>query len=439
MKRFQCNICGFIYDELTGDPEHGIKAGTRWEDIPESWVCPECGVNKADFEMVEIGVMGHPVVIVGSGLAGYAVARELRKLSKELPITMLSADHGGFYSKPMLSNALSMGKTPESILNGDAVQMASQLNISIRPHCRVAAIEPSGSTMTLVDGERIFYDQLVLALGADQVRLSLQGDGVAKILTVNDLDDYQRFRAALIGRKRVAIIGAGLIGCEFANDLVTAGYQVDVIDISAQPLGRLLPPDGGAFIRQKLEAVGVVFHLDTTTQSVDRVKEGLRLTLTNSELIESDIMLSSVGLRPRTQLAEAAGIQVNRGIVVNRLLQTQLANIYALGDCAEVDGKVLPFVMPITHAARALAATLTGNPTSVHYPAMPVMVKTPACPTVVSPPDFSVKGEWRVEADRDGVKALYQDEAGNLLGYALLGAATKEKNNLTTQLPPVLM
>ena len=383
--------------------------------------------------------MGNPVVIVGSGLAGYAAARELRKLNTEIPITMLSADHGGFYSKPMLSNALSFGKTPAAIINSDAVQMASQLKIFIRPHCRVTAIDQSESVVTLVDGEKIFYDQLVLALGADQVRLPLQGDGVAKILTVNDLDDYQSFREALIGKKRITIIGAGLIGCEFANDLVTAGYQVDVIDISTQPLGRLLPPAAGTFIQQKLEAAGVVFHLNTATQAVDQVEERLHLTLTNGESIESDLVLSSVGLRPRTQLAEAAGIQVNRGVVVNRLLQTQFANIYALGDCAEVESKVLPFVMPITHAARALAATLAGEPTFVHYPAMPVMVKTPACPTVVSPPDFSVQGEWYVEADKDGVKALYRDEAGNLLGYALLGAATKEKNHLTTQLPAVLV
>lgn len=382
--------------------------------------------------------MKNPVVIIGSGLAGYAVARELRKLNMELDVVMLSADHGGFYSKPMLSNALSSGKTPESIVNGDAVQMASQLKISIRPHCRVSAIDQAAREVTLADGEKIIYNQLVLALGADQVHLLLSGDGVANILTINDLDDYKKFRVALTGKKRISIIGAGLIGCEFANDLATAGYHVDVIDISAQPLGRLLPPAGGAFIRQRLEAAGVAFHLNATTQSVDQVQEKLRLTFADGSAIESDIVLSAVGLRARTQLAASAGISVNRGIVVNRLLQTQFDNIYALGDCAEVAGKVLPFVMPITHAARALAATLAGNPTEVRYPAMPVIVKTPACPAVVSPPDFTIKGEWHVEADQNGVKALYQDDTGQLLGYALLGMATQEKNSLTPHLPPVL-
>jgi len=379
-----------------------------------------------------------PVVIIGSGLAGYAVVRELRKLDSELPVSLLSADHAGFYSKPMLSNALSTGKTPETLVNSDAPKMADQQKISICPHTRVTSIDRNNHILKLEEGEELAYGKLVLALGADQIHLPLEGDGASDILSINDLDDYRLFRDALEGKKQISIIGAGLIGCEFANDLVAAGYQVNVIDISPQPLGRFLPPVAGAYLQKKLAAVGITFHLDATTQRVERAGERLQLMLASGEAIESDIILSAVGLRPRVKLAEVAGIQVNRGIVVNQLLQTQDPEIFALGDCAEVQGKVLPFVMPITNAARALAATLAGNPTPVHYPAMPVLVKTPACPTVVSPPDVAVKGEWYVDVDEDGVKALFKDAAGNLLGYALLGAATKEKNTLTAQLPPVL-
>ena len=382
--------------------------------------------------------MNNPMVIIGSGLAGYAVARELRKLDSEKPILMLSADHGGFYSKPMLSNALSTGKIPDSIINGDATQMATQLKISIRPYCRIIAIDQTNKTVISVNEEKIHYDSLALALGADQIHLPLSGNGTDKIYTINDLDDYKHFRNALEGKKRISIIGAGLIGCEFANDLATAGYQVNVIDINSQPLGRLLPPEAGEFLQQKLEAAGVVFHLNTSTQSVDQIQDYFRLSFADGKTMDCDLVLSSVGLRPRTLLAASAGIAVNRGIVVDRLLRTSSDRIYALGDCAEIDGKVLPFVMPITHAARALAATLSGNPTPVQYPAMPVLVKTPACPTVVSPPDFSIKGNWQVETSDEGVKALYRDETGGLLGFALLGAAIKEKNNLIPQLPPIL-
>ena len=116
--------------------------------------------------------------------------------------------------------------------------------------------------------------------------------------------------------------------------------------------------------------------------------------------------------------------------MVTRSLQTNYSDIYALGDCAEVDGRVLPFVMPIMHAARALAATLAKKPTLVRYPAMPVIVKTPACPTVISPPNPGTKGEWKIEETPDSVRALFNDAENNLLGYALLGTAINEKISL---------
>ncbi len=379
-----------------------------------------------------------PIVIIGSGLAGYSVIREFRKFDVEAPVLILSADHGGFYTKPMLSNALATGKTPASLLNSSAEHMADQMKAIIRPYSRVISIDPSNKNLVLQDGEKLNYDQLVLALGADQIRLPLEGDGTEEILSVNDLDDYHRFRDALEIKKEIAIIGAGLIGCEFANDLAVAGYHVRVIDISTQPLGRLLPQAGGIFLQRRLEAAGVVFHMDTTTQRVEKSGEKLQLTFTNGETIKADILLTAVGLVPRIDLAKTAGIKVNRGIVVKQSLQSSYEDVYALGDCAEVDGRILPFVMPIMHAARALAATLANKLTQARYPAMPVLVKTPACPTVVSPPNPGAKGEWQVEETQDSVKALFQDVENKLLGYALLGVATKEKNVLVKQLPPVM-
>jgi rubredoxin---NAD+ reductase len=379
-----------------------------------------------------------PVTIIGSGLAGYTVAREFRKLDTETPIQIISADHGGFYSKPTLSNALATGKTPGSIVTAPHDKMAEQLKLTVRAHSRVTAIDAATKSVRLQNGEQLSYSHLILALGADPIRLPLEGDGTEAVLSVNDLDDYRRLRGTLEGKKDVTILGAGLIGCEFANDLTIAGYRVRVIDLGAQPLGRLLPQRGGAFMQRKLEAAGVVFHLGAATRSVERIHESLRVTLSNGEIIQTDVVLSAVGLRPRTALAKAAGIEINRGIKVGRSLQTRHEDIYALGDCAEIEGRVLPFVMPIMHAARGLAATLAQNPTPVRYPAMPVLVKTPACPTVVSPPDASAQGEWLVEEDAGGVKALFKSMDDKLLGFALLGASTKERNALAAQLPAVM-
>jgi rubredoxin-NAD+ reductase len=380
----------------------------------------------------------NPIVIIGSGLAGYTVIREFRKLESEVPVIIISADHGGFYSKPMLSNALTKGKTPDTLLNSNAEHVAEQMKAVIRPYSKVSSINPSNKNITLQDGEEINYDQLVLALGANQIRLPLEGDGSEEILSVNNLDDYRSFRDTLTTKKEISILGAGLIGCEFANDLAMAGYNVHVIDISTQPLGKLLPPAGGAFLKRKLEAIGVAFHFDTITKRVEKIGEKLQLTFANGKTLQTDILLTAVGLIPNTSLAERAGIKVNRGIVVNRSLQTNYNNIYALGDCAEVDGRVLPYVMPIMHAARALAATLAKKPTLVRYPAMPVLVKTPACPTVVAPPNPGTKGEWQVEETPDSVRALFNDAENNLLGYALLGTAINEKIILTKELPSVM-
>ena len=378
-----------------------------------------------------------PIVIIGSGLAGYNTARELRKLDKQTPLVILTADGGQFYSKPMLSNALASGKLPEAIPTHSAEQMAAQLDATICAHTRVTAID-AGSHQIRIGDEIISYSKLVLAPGAEQIRLPLAGDAAAEVLSVNSLDDYARFRAAIEGRKYVAIIGAGLIGCEFANDLAASGYAVEVIDIADQPLARLLPPAGGAMLKGKLAALGVTWHFGAGVQAVDKSGGRLQVTLANGETLATDVVLSAIGLKPKLELARSAGLNLNRGIVVDRQLETSAKDVFAIGDCAEVAGLVLPFVMPIMHAARALAATLAGKPTAVSYPAMPVLVKTPACPTIVAPPANGAAGEWQTEQTTDSVKSLFVDASGKLLGFALNGAATAERAKLAQQLPPVL-
>ena len=374
------------------------------------------------------------IVIVGSGLSGITVARELRKLDRDAPIIIVTADDGDFYSKPNLSNALAAGKSPAQLALTPAAQLATQLQAKILSHTRVDGILPAEHVLQTSAGP-VSYGQLVLAVGARPIRLPLGGDAAAQVLSVNHLADYAVFRDKLEGKQRVAILGAGLIGCEFANDLRIAGLAVDVFDLAPQPLGRLLPPGAAAFFREALEAAGVRFHFNSSIAQVEQHGACYRLSDGQGETLETDLVLSAVGLKPDSELAQAAGLQINRGIVVDRKLQTSAADIYALGDCAEVDGMVLPFVLPIMQAARALAKTLCGEPSDVSYPAMPVVVKTPACPAVVCPPPAGFAGAWREEVDPQGVRALFEDASGNPLGFALLGEAVKEKQALTARLP----
>jgi len=371
----------------------------------------------------------NPIVIIGSGLAGYTLAREFRKLDRETPLVMLTVDDGAFYSKPMLSNALAAGKMPDQLVNKPVEAMRQELAAEILTRCEVQAIDPKSRTVRHSNGTAA-YSRLVLALGADPIRLPLAGDGTAAVMSVNNLEDYARFRDTIAGRRRVAILGAGLIGCEFANDLASGGYEVDVIDIAPQPLGRLLPPKPAAAIRDALANLGVRWHFGKATQAVERSGDGLVLRLDDGTRVEADVVLSAIGLRPRTELARAAGIEVNRGIVVDRFLRTNDASVHALGDCAEVEGAVLPYVLPIMNAARALAPTLAGRETALHYPAMPVVVKTPALPAVVCPPPAGTTGAWRSEAEPGGIASRFLDPDGRLLGFALTGAAISHKQEM---------
>ena len=377
------------------------------------------------------------IVIIGSGLAGYTVIRELRKIDKAIPITLVTREPGYFYSKPMLSTALASNKSAEQLVSTNAEGMATQLDMTVLGDADVTAIDTAAQTVTTSKGS-ISYGKLVLGLGADQIRLPLEGNAAHEVITVNDLEDYAQFRKTIEGKKRVAILGAGLIGCEFANDLVLGSYEVDVIDLAPQALGRLLPEAAAQALQAKLSAAGVRWHFATTVQSVDRNGDSLSIALANGTVINSDAFLSAVGLRPRIDLAQSAGIATGVGITVNRQLETSAKNVYAIGDCAEVEGLVLPYVMPIMQAARALAPNLLGQATTLNYPAMPVMVKTPALATIVSPPAKGAVGHWKMNTVEGGLEARFESSDGKLLGFALLGTATAQRGALTKELPPIL-
>ncbi len=375
----------------------------------------------------------HPIVIIGSGLAGYTLLKELRKRDSTSPVTLITADDGAFYSKPNLSNALAANKTSEDLASASAEKMATDLNVMIMAHTRVNAIDTATKRVSIDDGE-LDYSTLILALGADPIPHGLTGDGAAAVLAVNDLTDYAVFRSAIDGKKHVTVLGGGLIGCEFANDLAQAGFAVDVVHLGDWPLERLLPVEAGRRLADGLTALGVNWHFGHTAKRVASNVRGVEVELDDGARISTDVVLSAIGLLPRIQLAKAAGIPVGRGIQTNRLLETGVPHVYAMGDCAEVDGLNLPYVMPLMVQARALAATLAGTPTPVVYPPMPVIIKTPAHPVTVLPPQIGATGGWQVECNDTGICALHVDENGVLQGFALTGSETSRRTALVKDL-----
>ncbi|MBK4998286.1 FAD-dependent oxidoreductase [Pseudomonas sp. S31] len=381
--------------------------------------------------------MTSPVVIIGTGLAGYNLAREFRKLDEHTPLLLITADDGRSYSKPMLSTGFAKQKDADGLSMAEPGAMAEQLKAEIRTHTCISGIDP-GHKRLWIGEEAVAYRDLVLALGAQTVQVPIAGDAGESVFPINDLEDYARLRAAAVGKRRVLILGAGLIGCEFANDMRLGGFEVDVVAPCEQVMPTLLHPAAAAAVQAGLQGLGVRFHLGPVLARLQQAEDGLQAHLSDGRVIACDLVVSAIGLRPRTELAAAAGLQVNRGVVVDRQLRSSHDNIFALGDCAEVDGINLLYVMPLMTCARALAKTLAGTPTPVSYGPMPVTVKTPACPLVVSPPPPGRDGDWQVEGQGSDLKVLCHGPDGQLLGYALTGTAVMEKLALNRQLPPLM-
>jgi rubredoxin-NAD+ reductase len=303
---------------------------------------------------------------------------------------------------------------------------------------------------------------LVLATGAQPIRSAVKGNAAEQVLSVNSLTDFGLFfsrltetQAAhsgdaaaglLAGSKTVLVIGAGLIGCEFANDLLQAGHRVHVVDPSECPLASLLPLGASLQLQEALQALGAHWHFGTRVEAVDVLDAtdatgarpassaaALCATLADGTQVQADLVLSAIGLRADTTLASAARLQCERGIVVDVFLQTSAAHVYALGDCAQYASagqRGLPYVMPIMHAARALAATLAGRPTELVFPLMPVSIKTPALPIVVSAAHPSVQGEWRAETDAEAGVWRFHDRAGVQRGFVLSDKHTSRRVEL---------
>lgn len=367
-----------------------------------------------------------PIVIIGSGLAGYNVAREVRKRDRQAPILLVSAERGDFYYKPGLSTALAQGKTAAMLVGTPADEMARSLELTLVADTETTALDLERQRILTSRGE-FDYGKLVLALGADPIVLPIGGDGAADCLSVNDLAGYAVWRTQLAPARRVAVMGAGLIGCEFANDLLHAGMTPVVIDPNPLPLATLIPPTAGQALRDALAAAGVQWRLGAAVSTIERVASGLCLKLTDDRMVVADLVLSAVGLRPRTGLARACGLSVGRGILVDEFGQTSAQNVFAIGDCAEYSAGVLPFVQPIMVAARQLAQTLTDAPSAIRFGPMPVIVKTSMHPVVVLNPPPATAGAWGTEPSEDGVVLWFKTLAGQTRGFVLTGAATQRR------------
>lgn len=376
--------------------------------------------------------MKEPIIIIGTGLAGYNLAKEIRKLDTETPLCLITQDDGCFYSKPQLSSSFGHNKLPDDLPLADVNKMRTQLDADIHTYTEVTAVEPDAHAVRIGD-KTLSYSQLVFANGACVLPEKFSGDALNDLIRVNNLEDYRRFNTALSGKKTVAVIGAGLVGTEFALDLTTAGFDVHVIAMGKTPLDRFMPEACGEVVQAALAEKGIHWHLGQAIKAIHHDGNAYAVVAEN-ETVNADVVLVAIGITPDVRLAKAAGLTVNKGIVVDDTCQSSHPDIYALGDCAEMSGVVRHYTAPILAAARGLAKTLTGTKTAVTIPVTPVVVKTPVHPIVMALPNNNQTGVWAIEiADKTGSKALFKS-GEQLLGFVLTGACAVERQALLTQL-----
>ncbi len=361
-----------------------------------------------------------PLVIIGTGLAGIHVAKEFRKLDQQTPLVLLTQDDGHFYSKPQLSTALCQAKTATQLIVTEANTMMAQLNAKIHTFATVDNINAASKQIQFHASDEHFtldYAHLVLALGAEPKPFPAL-DNISAHYRVNNRLEYAQLMSAFADYNHLAIIGSGLVGCEFAHDFASQNKKISIITLDSQPLNQLVPACIGQGLQRKLESMGICFYTNAQLNKV-HVDNGINLQL-NSTTLKVDAVLTAIGLKPHTTLAAQAGLQTRQGIVVDDYLKTSDAHIYALGDCAEFQGICRQYVAPILQSARALAQTLSGNPTKVTLPTMPIALKVSSYPVIVQPP--LVEGQWHFEESEDGIKALFVDNDNKLQGYALSGS-----------------
>jgi len=270
------------------------------------------------------------IVIVGGGAAGFAAAEMLRREGYGGQITMLSSDTAAPVDRPNLSKDYLAGSAPEDWVPLRPDSFYTEFRINLQLATNVTAIDAKAGRVVLGDGKTVAYDRLLLATGAEPVRLPIPGADQPHVHTLRTLADCRAIIENAKGAKRAVVIGASFIGLEAAAALRARDIEVHVVAPEQRPMERILGPDMGDFVRSLHEEHGVIFHLGDTVAAID----GKRATLKSGGTLEADLVVVGVGVRPRLALAEQAGLAIDRGVTVNAYLETSTSGIYAAGDIA---------------------------------------------------------------------------------------------------------
>jgi NADPH-dependent 2,4-dienoyl-CoA reductase/sulfur reductase-like enzyme/nitrite reductase/ring-hydroxylating ferredoxin subunit len=270
------------------------------------------------------------IVIVGGGAAGFAAAEMLRRRGFGGSIVMVSSDSAAPVDRPNLSKDYLAGTAPEEWVPLRASSFYREADIELLLNTEAVRIDTKERRAITADGKTFPYDRLLLATGAEPVRLAIPGAGLPHVHVLRSFADSQAIIETAKGSRRAVIAGASFIGLEVAASLRTRGLEVHIVAPEKRPMERVLGPELGDFIRGLHEEHSVQFHLEDTLAAI----EGQRVILKGGEVLEAGLVVAGIGVHPRLALAEQAGLATGRGVLVNEFLETSVSGIYAAGDIA---------------------------------------------------------------------------------------------------------
>jgi NADPH-dependent 2,4-dienoyl-CoA reductase/sulfur reductase-like enzyme/nitrite reductase/ring-hydroxylating ferredoxin subunit len=276
------------------------------------------------------GSANEHIVIVGGGAAGFAAAEMLRRRGFTGRVTMLSNDDTAPVDRPNLSKDYLAGSAPEDWVPLRGNDWYAENNIDLKLKTEVASLDTKSMELTLGNGGKMKFDKLLLATGAEPVKLDIPGANQPHVHTLRSLADCRAIIDQAKTAKRAVVVGASFIGLETAAALRARDIEVHVVAPEKRPLERVFGPQLGDFIRALHEEHGVKFHLENTITAID----GKRAVLKSGDGLDADLVVIGIGVRPRIGLAEKAGLAIDKGVSVNEHMETSVAGIYAAGDIA---------------------------------------------------------------------------------------------------------